>query len=183
MQAEASSVPTFDGLRAAMTMGNSDLAVGLPDAYVAPTASDAFSYIPGTVSTVVGKKLEMLPVLDGSQPRVFAIAPDLPRGLTLDMFTGLIHGVPMEATDTTTLHFVTACEPLVNLRVRTAAVRIAISSLPAPAPGEPGMPAVPTWMPNMQRKCEMDPEMQHQLQQVVAKQLMGAISDLRVDRQ
>jgi hypothetical protein len=90
-----------------------------------------FSYVPGTVMAAVGQPVKLWPVVNGSNTagRIYAVAPDLPQGLTIDSFTGVIHGVPQQATDGTGVHFVTYCDPLAHYGVNTAVVHITVMNI------------------------------------------------------
>lgn len=84
--------------------------------------SDSFSYLPGEVTVSIGQRLELAPLLDGLHPRVFATAPELPPGLMIDKYTGVIHGVPQASIVGT--YFVTCCDLLADFKIRTACVHI-----------------------------------------------------------
>jgi len=87
---------------------------------------ESFMYMPsGAVR--VGQKVAFLPLMNDAAPRVFAVAPELPCGLTLDELTGVIHGIPQEATAGPLLYFVTSCDPCSSLGVSTAMIEINIA--------------------------------------------------------
>lgn len=72
----------------------------------------SFTYMPSEVTVAVGQQVDMWPQIS-SRVRLFAIAPELPRGLTLQTRTGRICGAPQEPVGQCP-YFVTSCEPHAN---------------------------------------------------------------------
>jgi hypothetical protein len=98
----------------------------------APQTEDFFTYAESDVVVAVGQPVALLPMLPSSFGQfVFAVAPELPRGLTIDTRTGLVHGVPQEATSGKAMHFVTACEPC-SATVKIAIIYLNIINIMAP---------------------------------------------------
>lgn len=65
---------------------------------------------------------------------IYSVAPKLPRGLTIDILTGRIHGIGEEATEGPVTHFVAACEPSVYVsQIKIAMVDITIVAPQAPS--------------------------------------------------
>lgn len=135
-------------------------------------ASNMFSYLPDNTTATIGQRLELLPLLDGLKPRVFAVAPELPQGLTIDRFTGVIHGVPHES-DLPRVYFVTCCEIPDNFKVRTAAVHILFSQ-PHASALETGMPVACAGFGTVQPACNINGDIQEQFHQSV-RSLKAAI--------
>jgi len=89
----------------------------LPTGMVAPSGNDqgSFAYTASDVVVAVGQEVELWPVeRRTSSTLLYAVSPDLPRGLMIDKFTGLIHGSPQEATQGDCTYFVALCEPTFN---------------------------------------------------------------------
>jgi len=149
---------------------------------------DFFSYTPGTVIAVVGQMVELWPKTNDSHPRVFAVAPRLPRGLTIDKFTGLIHGTPEECTDGPLVYFVTACEPCADFNTSIAIIHVNVLSISSPGyptahhiqHGRERMPASSYPAPNVQTFAPYD--IQNQIRQAISAQLEQALVDLNTVR-
>merc|ERR1719313_995872 len=93
---------------------------------------ERFSYMPPSSVAALGQEMELWPVVSGSNPRVFAIAPPLPRGLSIDKFTGVVRGVPQQTTTGNSTHFVTCCEPLAHFSISIAVIHLNILSSATP---------------------------------------------------
>lgn len=96
-------------------------------------ATEMFSYSPGSVVAGIGQAIEMWPRINCPTPMVFAVAPKLPQGLSIDMHTGLIHGLSLESTNGSRTYFVTACEPsaVIN-KVVIAMISVNVMNIQAP---------------------------------------------------
>jgi hypothetical protein len=88
-----------------------------------------FSYTTENVVAAVGQRVDLVPSISNS---VFAIAPDLPAGLRIDMCTGLIHGTALSGTGGVGTYFVTACDPVAFSNIRVATISINIINIQAP---------------------------------------------------
>jgi hypothetical protein len=154
-----------------------DFSTGGPHPAVSLPSGTSFTYVPKAVTVRVGQRVDLLPLLDGSQPRVFAAAPELPPGLTIDRFTGVISGVPQAATQVSSVHFITCCEPLISFNVQMAVVNIQVQ------PG--GIAPVTACIPNPQSTGDANPNLQVQLQQLqqVLGALSGAVTGLATERE
>jgi hypothetical protein len=154
-----------------------DFSTGAPHPAVSLPSGTSFTYVPKAATVRVGQRVDLLPLLDGSQPRVFAAAPELPPGLTIDRFTGVISGVPQDATQVSSVHFITCCEPLISFNVQTAVVNIQVQ------PG--GIAPVTACIPNPQSTGDANPNLQGQLEQLqqVLGALSGAVTGLATERE
>lgn len=144
--------------------------------------STSFSYMPRALCVAIGQEVEFLPDLDGSyQPRLFAISPELPQGLTIDRFTGVIYGRPQEVTDKP--YFVSACEPMVNFNTVSACVYLTVTGTAASGyqNEEFLLPDLPTWMANVQQNCDQSPGAIETVQQMIEAHLMGTVANLQLD--
>jgi hypothetical protein len=116
----------------AMHMGAANGRGALPANPMTGQTEEFFTYSPGTVNVAVGQPVEARPVLGMALGQyVFAIAPDLPRGLMIDNQTGLIHGIAQEATDGPAKFFVTLVETC-SVKVQIAIVHVNILNIRAP---------------------------------------------------
>jgi hypothetical protein len=191
--------------------GEGALPIGAVNGFGASSAgpkSEFFLYSTSNATACVGQYLELWPVLSGPCHQfLFAAAPELPRGLTIDKRTGLIYGKPQDATDGNTIHFITLCEPS-TAKVKIATIYINVVNIMAPgyrisnlvqtAPGvttltlqddPPGVAAMPPQIPQAmpphmpQAMLGQDPQAQfQQASQLVAQmhdQLMHTVSALR----
>jgi hypothetical protein len=107
-------------------------------------AAQIFAYSQSRVVATVGQEIELLPQLD--KRLIFAVAPDLPEGLELDIYSGWIRGSATEAQGPAT-YFVTACEPgaLIDVTsIRIAVVDISIVDMP-PLPVPPLISNLTSW--------------------------------------
>jgi hypothetical protein len=153
-----------------------DFSSGAPHPLVSLPAGVSFTYVPEAAAVRVGQRVDLLPFLDSSQPRVFAVSPELPPGLMIDKFTGVISGVPRQATQASTVHFITCCEPLVSFNIQTAIVHIQVQL--------EGIAPLSVPIPNPQLKHNANPELQVQLQQLhqMLGALRGSVSGLAIER-
>lgn len=96
-------------------------------------AVNFFSYTPKSVTVNVGQMVEMWPPASHLSWRlIFAISPQLPRGLQLDERSGLLHGRPQVSTNGTSNFYVTACSPGDQmLSVKIAVVTLTVQEAPA----------------------------------------------------
>jgi len=97
-------------------------------------AVDLFTYTPDTMVVGTGQTIELHPPVDIMLAgMVFAVAPELPPGISLDRQTGRIYGTAQEATSGPDTYFVTACVPrAANKEVMMAVVSIKIIHVHAP---------------------------------------------------
>jgi hypothetical protein len=95
---------------------------------------DFFAYTPNTVVVGSGQPVDLHPPAHFmSAGMVFAVAPELPRGIVLDKHNGWIHGIAQEATDGPGTYFVTACEPRAVINnVKVSVVNIKVIHVQAP---------------------------------------------------
>lgn len=95
---------------------------------------DLFTYTPDTMVVGTGQTIELHPPVDIMLAgMVFAVAPELPPGISLDRQTGRIYGTAQEATSGPDTYFVTACAPhAANKEVMMAVVNIKIIHVHAP---------------------------------------------------
>lgn len=155
----------FDALQTSASMANAYV----PAPSVPAPNADVFSYTPSNVVATLGQKVELMPLTFGKL--IFAIAPNLPRGLSIDMHTGLIHGAGQELTTGPETYFVTACEPspLIH-RIKVATINISIVN-PTPSPLD--MRAfMPSTQPNV-NAGSVDPVAI--MQEALASQLQGRL--------
>jgi len=93
-----------------------------------------YSHNPSSSVVTVGQQLEIWPpagVFESGM--VFAVSPDLPQGVVLDQYSGMIHGIPKHPTRGLTSFFVTACKPGVHVKnVKTSMVNINVVNVQAP---------------------------------------------------
>lgn len=111
------------------------LPAGVVNALTSGRASEIFAYTPNSLVVAVGQKVELRPSRNDSCPRLFAVAPELPRGVAIDKTTGLITGTAQEATDGLVAHFVTSCEPSMiaaDIKIQIAIVHINVITVVAP---------------------------------------------------
>lgn len=89
---------------------------------------DFFAYTPNSAVISIGQMVEMWPPVQLiTAGLVFAVSPELPRGLALDERSGLIHGRPQEGTAGLATHFVTACKPGdTSMRVKLSMVNMKV---------------------------------------------------------
>lgn len=85
---------------------------------------NTFSYSQREVVASVWQKIHLFPLTANRVPLVFAVAPELPSGLTIDKFSGVISGIPQRPTDGPATYFVTSCEPQKVNNVKVACVHI-----------------------------------------------------------
>jgi len=123
----------------ATTNGQSGLPAGVVDNLTCGRTSEIFSYTPSNVVVEVGQRVELWPPFNGSRPRLFAVAPELPRGLLIDTHTGLIHGAPQESTYGSVTHFVTSSEPSAA-SAALASVQLAVVHINVMNSAMPGRP-------------------------------------------
>jgi len=107
---------------------------GIANALTSGRASEIFAYTPNSMVVAVGQKVELRPPRNESC-RLFAVAPELPRGIEIDKTTGLITGTAQEATDGIGSYFVTSCEPSMvaaDIKIEIAMVHINVIKVVAP---------------------------------------------------
>jgi len=75
---------------------------------VADTSTSYFTYVPSSILAEVGQHVQLWPL--NASLAVFAVAPDLPPGITIDMHTGVIQGTAETASDGPGRYFVTSCD-------------------------------------------------------------------------
>eukprot|EP00439_Symbiodinium_sp_Y106_P060327 s1423_g8.t3 len=86
----------------------------LPESLLNQTSMDFFEYKPNSLEVFVGQMVELWPPVSHLRGCLFAAAPRLPLGVTLDERSGLVHGRPQdneEPTQGQVNYFVTACNP------------------------------------------------------------------------
>jgi hypothetical protein len=182
---------TIGGMPLGMTSGRG----APPGGPLAGQSQDLFSYTPANATVVVGQPIELRPALTTSnQQYVFAVAPDLPRGLIIDRRTGVIHGFAQEATSAgNTTYFVTLFEPL-SAKVKVAIVQLNILEIMAPGKhitnlvhhngattvtlyDAPVAPVTPP-LPHMASTASREPQFQAALVSQVQDQLLHTIAAL-----
>jgi hypothetical protein len=148
----------------------------------------SFAYSSSTAVAGVGQSIELWPPLEiVCGGLVFAVAPELPPGLTLEKHTGLIHGTTLVASEGN--YFVTACQPGAPLNMRISTVSIKIISVQAPGftmtglmQPEPGVtlvalreqphhatqPMAAHWPPQMANHNQVSPADSIQIAQTIA---------------
>mmetsp|Transcript_671 Transcript_671/g.1465 ORF Transcript_671/g.1465 Transcript_671/m.1465 type:complete len:401 (+) Transcript_671:92-1294(+) len=70
-----------------------------------------FEYVPNSLEVFVGQMVELWPPVNQMRGCVYAVAPQLPRGVALDERSGLLHGRPQERTPGQMTYFITAWSP------------------------------------------------------------------------
>lgn len=83
----------------------------LPESLLNQTSMDFFEYKPNSLEVFVGQMVELWPPVSHLRGCLFAAAPRLPLGVTLDERSGLVHGRPQEPTQGQVNYFVTTCNP------------------------------------------------------------------------
>mmetsp|Transcript_28037 Transcript_28037/g.52566 ORF Transcript_28037/g.52566 Transcript_28037/m.52566 type:complete len:431 (+) Transcript_28037:131-1423(+) len=83
----------------------------LPEGLLNQTSMDFFEYKPSCLEVFVGQMVELWPPVSHLRGCIFAVAPRLPLGVTLDERSGLLHGRPQEPTQGQVNYFITACNP------------------------------------------------------------------------
>lgn len=126
------SVQTLAPQRYPGTILNGDTSLREPLEALATTT--VFMYTPNTAVIGVGQTLELWPPEDILfAGMVFAVSPDLPRGLTLDERMGVVHGKAQEGTLGMVKYYITACEPGdSSLSVKIAVVGLKVMDAQAP---------------------------------------------------
>lgn len=124
-----------------------ELGVGAPP----PLAAAYFSYTPNSVVARIGQRVELWPPVINSAPLVYAVAPKLPGGLTIDRHTGYIGGITEEATDGSSTFFITACEQRsVITNVRLAIIHLNVVNCFASGFTTPGLSGASLVRPELQ---------------------------------
>ncbi|CAK9034281.1 Hypothetical protein SCF082_LOCUS20801 [Durusdinium trenchii] len=89
---------------------------------------DFFEYVPNSLEVFVGQMLELWPPVTQMRGMIFAVAPRLPAGLSLDERSGLLHGRPQERTVGQVTYFITACNPQrTPTKVSVALVKLTVN--------------------------------------------------------
>mmetsp|Transcript_6422 Transcript_6422/g.18821 ORF Transcript_6422/g.18821 Transcript_6422/m.18821 type:complete len:492 (+) Transcript_6422:184-1659(+) len=98
------------------------------DAGLPPHPVDVFTYTPNTAVIGVGQTIELWPPVHiASAQMVFAVSPELPKGLMLDERMGLVHGTALEATLGMVKYYIMACEPGdTSLRVKMSVIDLGV---------------------------------------------------------
>lgn len=131
------------------------------------TTAELFTYNPAHAVATVGQQVALWPSLVNVS-LLFAVAPELPRGLSVDTRTGFISGVALETTDGPVTHFVTACEPSAFVdKINIAIIDISIFS--------PQDPVARSFMTQVQPAVNM----QEALAAVLQEELLKAVAGLR----
>mmetsp|Transcript_9327 Transcript_9327/g.24059 ORF Transcript_9327/g.24059 Transcript_9327/m.24059 type:complete len:452 (-) Transcript_9327:343-1698(-) len=96
---------------------------------------EVFTYTPSAAVIGIGQTLELWPPVHmASAGMVFAVSPELPKGLLLDERMGLVYGKAERTTEGLVKYYITACEPGdSSLAVKLAVVGLRVMDVQGPS--------------------------------------------------